>query len=116
MAKTAVELAGAARDSWEEAVRVERTADPDHGEWYSIGGELLGTLRAVEDMTRLLSQRITRYGDDRILRDDEGQDPEQRITEAVEELAALSGHLWAAGESANVFWSAIGHVAVEVQP
>lgn len=115
MAKTASELAETARDGWEEVVRTERAADPDHGEWYGIAGEMVGTLRAVEDLARLLEQRVARYGDDRILRDDEGLAPSRRITACVELLAELQASVSSAERSANEFWSAIGHVGVEVQ-
>lgn len=114
--RTASEQAERARDLWEEAVRIERTADPDHGEWYAIARDMVGTLWALQSMAGLLKGRVAKYDHDRIVRDDAGVDPAARLAECRALLVELEATLTSAEASANGFWSAIGHVGVEVQP
>lgn len=97
-------------------MRIERTADPEHGEWYRIAGEMVGTLRALQGMASLLRDRVTRYDEDRIVRDDEGRDPAARLDECNAQLIELEAVLVSADSAANAFWSSVGHVGVEVQP
>lgn len=108
--------AGRARDLWEEAVRIERTADPEHGAWYTIAGEMVGTLRALQSMTTLIADRLASYDEDRILRDDEGHEPAARLDECNARLTELEAILGSADSAADAFWSSVGHVGVEVAP
>lgn len=112
----ASEQAERARDLWEEAVRIERTADPEHGAWYRIAGEMVGTLRALQSMASLLGDRVARYDEDQVLRDDEGHDPAARLLECNNLLLELEAVLVSADSAANAFWSSVGHIGVEVQP
>lgn len=114
--RTASEQAERARDMWEEAVRIERTADPEHEEWYRIAGEMVGTLRALQSMASLLGDRVSAYDQNRIVRDDAGVDPAVRLDECHSLLVELETVLGSAESSANGFWSSVGHIGVEVQP
>jgi len=117
MDQTASEQAGRARDLWEEAVRLERTADPDHGEWYGIAGEITGTVRALQSMASLLGERVAKYDQapGRVVRDDEGLDPSVRLDEAHALLVELEAVLVSAEATAGAAWSSIGHIGVEHQ-
>lgn len=108
--------AGRARDLWEEAVRIERTADPEHGTWYAIAGEMVGTLQALQSMTTLIANRLASYDEGRTVLDDEGRDPAARLDECNAQLTELEAILLSADSAANAFWSSVGHVGVEVAP
>lgn len=56
------------------------------------------------------------YGDRYILRDDAGADPQARITEAVAQLQQLRAALAPAIAAGHGYHSAIGHIAVQVDP
>lgn len=110
----AAQRAEAGTAGWEDAVRLQRWADPDHTDFYTLAGEIDATLRALDDLTGVLHRQITRYGDGRRLYDDTHRvAPAVRLGEAAGELAVLRDHLQAAQEPAGRFWSAIGHVGVE---
>ena len=42
--------------------------------------------------------------------------PQQRLEQAAIELEAVASHLGQAAFRGNGFWSAIGHIGVEVRP
>ena len=116
---TAVARAEAGTGGWEEAVRLQRWADPDHTDFYVLAGEMVATLQSLEDLAQVLGRQVAGYPHmqqerGRRLYDDTRQvDPAERITDAVTALAALTGHLRAAQAPANRFFSAIGHIGLE---
>jgi hypothetical protein len=107
---------------WEDAVRLQRWAAPDHADFYVLGGEIVSTLYALEDLARVLARQVDGYADTqaqrrRVVYDDtRKKDPRRRLVEAVAELDVLVDHLWRAERAANAFWSQIGHVGTELAP
>ena|SRR5690348_6991470 len=99
---------------WEDAVRLQRWATPDHADFYALAGEIVATLYALDDLTQVLHQQVSRYGQGRRLYDDTHQiDPAARLVEAATELARLHEQVQAAQGSANRFWSTVGHLGVD---
>jgi hypothetical protein len=114
---TARHRAEAGVAGWEDAVRLQRWAAPDHADFYDLAGEIVSTLDALDDLAQILRRQVTGFGQGRRLYDDTGQvDPATRLAEAVAELDGLTAHLQAAQAPANRFWSAIGHIGVELTP
>jgi hypothetical protein len=109
----AVERADAGAEAWEDAVRLQRWAAPEHGEFYVLAGELVRTLYALEDLARVLGRQVAGYGRGRAVYDDTWQvDPAARLVEAAGELSRLGAALGMAERAASAFWSAIGHIGV----
>jgi hypothetical protein len=98
-------------------VVAQHTARPDHADFYSVGGELVQTLRALEALARLLAGQVADYGIGRRLYDDTGRiDPGERLAVASASLDGLASLLTGAERQANTFWSHIGHIGVEATP
>ena len=104
---------------WEDAVRLQRWAIPDHTEVYALAGEVVATLHALDDIAAVLGRQVAGYADTqrargRTLYDDTRQiDPTARLVTAVEALAGARDALAVATRSANEFWSAVGHIGTE---
>ena len=99
---------------WEDAVRLQRWAIPDHADFYALAGEIVATLHALEDLAHILARQIAGYGHGRVLYDDTRHvDPAQRLLAAGSAMQALHGAVSVAAGWANEFWSAVGHIGVE---
>ena len=115
----AVQRADAGTGGWEDAVRLQRWATPDHADFYALAGEMVATLRAVDDLARLLHRQVAGYArtqQDRgqVVYDDTRQvDPAERLQTAVIALGELRSGAGTAADWANTFWSAIGHIGTE---
>ena len=117
---TAARRAEAGVSGWEDAVRLQRWATPDHADFYALAGEIVATLYALDDLAQVLRRQVAGYGQAqqdrgrRLYDDSYGQvDPAVRLADAVDELDGLAAHLPETQGSANRFWSAIGHIGVE---
>src|SRR4051812_5783121 len=112
----AVARAEAGVNGWEDAVRLQRWAAPDHADFYVLAGQIVSTLQALDDLTGVLHRQVTAYGNGRTVYDDTrgAVDPQVRLTDAATELKLLAQVLATAQEPANRFWSAIGHIGVDV--
>lgn len=84
----------------------------DHADMHELGRELSETLRAIESVARELAGQVERYGDGRVLRDDEGEDPALRLCAAEGALQNAEFRVRHADRAVQRFWSAIGHIAV----
>ncbi len=98
---------------WRHVVAAQRPETPDHTDFYALACEVVATLRALESLAGVLGRQVADYGQGRMLGDDEGRDPGQRLVESVAHLIELGQLLGRAERSANRFWSAVGHIAVE---
>lgn len=96
--------------------RQHEDRDPAHEDFYVWGWALSELTMRLQDGARVLGRQVAGYGDRRILRDDEGADPAARLVEAGEHLAALVSALDQANRAARLYHSAVGHIAVEVDP
>jgi len=79
--------------------------------WGVAFTEITTTLAGV---SRHLERRIVHYGDHRLLRDDQGADPYERLGEMRRHLAALALALTEAAVQAQAYHAAATHVDVEV--
>ena len=115
----AVRRAEAGTGGWEDAVRLQRWATPDHADFYALAGEMVATLHALDDLAQLLRRQVAGYARTqqdrgRRLYDDTRQvDPAERLQTAVIALQELRSGASTAADWANTFWSAIGHIGTE---
>ena len=109
----AVVAAETGADGWTEVARHQRWADADHADFYSIAGDALATVNALEDLTEILAGQVAAYGQGRAIYDDSHVvDPAVRLVDAVAQLRAAHAALRQASLAVNEFWSAIGHIGV----
>lgn len=90
--------------------------DPAHEDFYTWGWALTELLDRVDQVASVLEQQIPHYDDRRILRDDEGADPHQRLVEMASHLSEVRGPLSLARERIRVYHSAASHIGVAVDP
>lgn len=100
--------------AWRSVIAAQRVATPDHDDVNALADELVDTLRVLELVSGVLLRRIHGYDRAPSLRDDEGQDPAQRLVAAAGFLADLANALDHADRAASGFSSQIAHIAVEV--
>ncbi|MFB9384443.1 hypothetical protein ACFFTK_14990 [Pseudonocardia petroleophila] len=104
-------------DGWTEVARHQRWADADHADFYSIAGDALATVHALEDLAEILAGQVAAYGQGRAVYDDSHViDPAVRLVDAVAQLRAAYAALRQASPAVNEFWSAIGHIGVRHTP
>jgi hypothetical protein len=73
-----------------------------------------GHLRSLEDLAELLARQVGSYGAGRNLCDDAGGDPSARLVRAVADVSALRIAVAGAVAEGERFWSAIGHIGLEL--
>lgn len=113
----AVARAEAASEAWRAAARHQREAVADHADFYALAGEMTTTLRALDDLLRVLRRQISGYGDDRCLYDDTGRiSAVGRLQEAVSAIEVAQTRLAETDAQVNAFWSAIGHIGLRHAP
>lgn len=111
------QLLDTATEALREAVgRQAKDADPAHESFYTWGWALTEVSDTLGQLCRMMAPQVIRYGDARVLRDDEGVDPYERLREMRELLDALYSQLELANTTARAYHSATGHIAVEVDP
>jgi hypothetical protein len=102
---------------WATAAQLQRATRSevlDHSEFYDLTAELVATLRTLEDLADTLARQTAGYGTGRRLRDDAGGDPAERLCRAMAEASALRINLAAAVRDGERFWSAVGHIGLEL--
>jgi hypothetical protein len=110
----ALDRAAEGTGGWEQVVRHQRHATPDHADFYALAGEIVTTLHALDDLTEVLSDQVAGYAEGRPVYDDTRTvDPAARLAEAAALLRDTRKGLRAAVVPANRFWSAIGHIGTE---
>lgn len=113
----AVVAAEIGADGWTEVARHQRWAAADHADFYSIAGDALATVNALEDLTEILAGQVAEYGQGRTLYDDSYTvDPAARLADAAAQLRSAHAALRQASQAVNEFWSAIGHIGVRDTP
>lgn len=104
-------------DDLRGAVARQRGDSAPAHEDFSTWGWALSELTALLDQAAgMLAQQVAGYGQRQLLRDDEHADPYDRLRTAADHLATFRTHVAAAGAAARNYHSAIGHIAVEVDP
>jgi hypothetical protein len=110
-------LLDTAAEALREAVGRQATdRDPAHEDFYLWGWALSEVTDTLGQLCRTMAPQVARYGDTRVLRDDEGGDPFDRLREMRELLGSLYSQLELANATARAYHSAASHVAVEVDP
>jgi hypothetical protein len=110
----AVTHATSGSDAWQSAGVAQRHSSLDHSDFYGLAGELVDTLHALASLCAVLRVQVAGYGAGRLLRDDEpGHDPALRLIEASGLAEQLQNDVDVAERTANRFWSAVGHIALE---
>ena len=113
----ALRSAEAASTAWAETVEHQQQATPRHADFYALAGEMVATLSALDDLTVVLAAQVGGYGQGRLVYDDTRTvDPADRLADAVACLRRVHATLGTTWAAANEFWSAIGHIGVEVTP
>lgn len=113
----AVAHAEAGTDAWRAAARHQLPATADHADFYALACEVVTTLGALDDLFRVLRSQVAGYAQGRSVYDDTGRvSATRRLQQAVSAIEATQTRLAQTYEAANEFWSAIGHIGVEVQP
>src|SRR3954465_12716555 len=86
----AVARAEAGIAGWEDAVRLQRWAIPDHADFYALAGEIVASLYALEDLAQVLNKQVSRYGQgQRVYDDTRAVDPAERLGVAAAALREL---------------------------
>ena len=116
----AVVHAEAGAQAWRAAARVQRSARAGHSDLYAMAGCVVETVQAVQDLAQVLAGQVRTYAaglppELQVYDDTRTFPPQQRLEQAAIELEAVASHLGQAGFRANGFWSAIGHIGVEVR-
>jgi hypothetical protein len=110
----AVREAAQGSKAWRAAVRAQRTAEPDHADFYAMTADVVDTLAAVAGLAEVLAWQVAHYGDTRPVYDDTGVvDARERLDAAAMDLHELAASLRNADRIANTFWSRIGHIGVD---
>jgi len=91
-------------------------ADPAHEDFYAWGWVLGDLTYRLSEVCSTLAQQVERYGDRRILRDDQGGDPADRLVAMRELLSRLAGELRQAEATARAYHNEASHIGVEVDP
>jgi hypothetical protein len=103
--------------AWRAVAPAQRMAAPHHGDFYALAGSVVDTLAALAAVAQVLADKVEGYANGRPVYDDTGTvDPRERLAAAEAELRLLRRLLHEADVPANRFWSAIGHIGVEVTP
>ena len=105
--------------AWESAVRHQQHATGDHSDFYALAGEIVLSLSAMRSLVAVLRRHTIGYQEMPGVYDDSRDlpgavDPLVRLTRAAHALAELGDVLDAANRPGNAYWSAIGHIGVEV--
>jgi hypothetical protein len=91
--------------------RTASVADPtDH---YAIGIAVHSLLDSMEGLTAVLHDAVRRYGDTRILSDDQNSDPMVRVETAAGDLSRAHKALQLAVTSIRAYNGGIAHLAVD---
>lgn len=114
----AVRRADTGSQAWRAVVHAQRRATLDHGDFYTVVGELVDTLRSLDGLTGLLSRQVADYPSSviatgRRLYDDEGANPDHRVRAAVLALAETRAALSAAERAADQLFAQLSHIGTE---
>ncbi|GAY09634.1 hypothetical protein [Pseudonocardia sp. N23] len=110
----AVREAAAGAKAWRASVRAQRTAVPDHADFYAMTADVVDTLAAAAGLAEVMAWQVAHYGDTRPVYDDTGVvDPRERLDAAAMDLHELAASLRSAHRIANTFWSRISHIGVD---
>lgn len=116
MSAATVRALDAAKGAIRELARLQSTAGLDGEDLVAWGSALREIVVTLTTASQVLQEQVTHYGDERLLSDDLGADPYERIGEMRRHLAALTMALTNAAVQAQAYHSAASHISVEVDP
>jgi hypothetical protein len=90
--------------------------DPAHEDFYAWGWAISGAMNQLSHVCRTLQRQVAHYSDSRILLDDEGLNPAERLTQMRTELDTLARLLDQAYAVADRYHQQASHIGVEVDP
>jgi hypothetical protein len=115
--RPAVAQAEQGADGWHDAVALQSYASAEHADFYALAAAMVSTLHSLDDIAGVLRRQVRGYARRTDLYDDTRQiDPADRLMQACDELTVVRTALVTAAGAANRFWSAVGHIGIEVQP
>lgn len=91
-------------------------ADPHHLDVDAWGETLDAVLGRLAELAQAMSVQVRVSGTRRLLRDDEGADPDARLAAAAAQLAEVHRNLMGAREAALGLRGELAHLGVEVDP
>jgi hypothetical protein len=103
-------------DAVRQAVASQRMTHPDHEQFYAWGYALSEITHQLKHVSRILATQVKHYGDERVLRDDAGADPKDRLHVMEAELRVLATTLAEAERIARRYHSEASHIAVAIDP
>ncbi|ODU06700.1 MAG: hypothetical protein ABS81_04275 [Pseudonocardia sp. SCN 72-86] len=110
----AVREASAGAKAWRAVVHAQRTAEPDHADFYAMAADVVDTLAALAGLAEVMAWQVAHYGNTRPVYDDSRAfDPRERLDLAALDLRELATRMRAADRVVNAFWSRIGHIGVD---
>ncbi|AEA26544.1 hypothetical protein Psed_4386 [Pseudonocardia dioxanivorans CB1190] len=110
----AVREATAGAKAWRAAVHAQRSAEPNHADFYAMAADVVDTLAALGGLAEVLAWQVAHYGDTRPVYDDSRAfDPRERLDLAALDLCELAARMREADRVVNTFWSRIGHIGVD---
>lgn len=90
--------------------------DPHHLDLEAWGETLEAITGRLAELAKTMSVQVRLAGTRRLLRDDEGADPDARVAAAAAQLAEVHRGLAIAQEAARGYRAELAHVGVEVDP
>lgn len=90
--------------------------DPAHEDFYTWGAAITEITDTLDRVCRALGEQGGHEGDTRVLRDDAGMDPYERLADTRYHLAALYPALEHANAAARGLPLLHRHIAMEVDP
>lgn len=87
-----------------------------HEDMYVAGSALTKITYELDEIARAILEDVKLYPSRFVLRDDQGENPRERIEGALGHLAEIASRMGQAHWHAKHFHSAIGHIGVEVNP
>lgn len=110
----AVRKAATGANAWRAVVHAQRTAEPDHSDFYAMAADIVDTLAALGGLAEVMAWQVAHYGDARPVYDDSRTfDPRERLDLAALDLRELAARMRDADRVVNAFWSRIGHIGVD---
>lgn len=88
--KPTLDAVASANDSWTLVEQLQDQLEPDHEDFAAYAAQVVTTLQALQDLTRVLETQVRGYPRNRILADAQGRDPAYRIIDSVAQTAHLA--------------------------
>jgi hypothetical protein len=114
----AVRRASAGAEAWRAALDAQRSAVPDHADFYGLTREWVFTFGPLGELMHVISGQVAGYADslpsgEQVYEDERRDDPRVLLAEAAQLLDGLAFQVTGIALEINRFWSLIGRIGVE---